>query len=391
MSYFYSVAFVLLSCAMFPGAGNLAHVYLLPKVLILLILGTANIVFSKDQTGWKEQLVSWSPWLLASFLATLFAYVPLWSFLGYPSTYIGLAWWLLLFWFTSSNTLLLKQKPTLFRFQFWGLQVGTAINAIIAITQKIISQDPHAFFAHSAILAGFIVFSLASLITFSNLLPKKTVLFLSSLYISVLVISGIRTTLLVLPVLFIGWIGWKKTLPILLVSLLLVAGLSTTRQIQVPDGIQVSPQEQIIKNLTSDRVWLYERAIIYIKESPLIGHGFHGLHIRRAIGHCRKHGGASISYESYICQDETRPLELSYHSYNLFLDRLIESGFLGLMTFSWLFYRLTRNNQNRLFLLAYLIYTSLWFDSAAYTWMFFWMHSVQQDNSIIAKYDNIPQ
>lgn len=383
MAKFHTLLFALLSCAIFPFAQDSEHFFLWPKVFALLGVCVANLQvllqarYSQQMRIWMNGAGAWFPWLLMVWVATVFAVHPVWSILGHPSRGVGAAWWSLIALFSISTTAVARFRKELISAQFDGIQLGCLINCLALIVQSFAGWEARGFFRHPAHLAGLLLLALAVLMQSSGRSRWQSFTWpLVAVYVIALIGLGYRAALIAVPILLIIKIGWRRALPIVISCLIALGIYTSSRQIEpLPAGYEKGPMYEVVRDWSSDRVWLYTRGIRYFLKSTVIGHGWQGLHIEQALSQCEDSGGVTINRVTYRCADGEKPHNPAQHSHNLILNKLVETGFLGLFGYGWLLFQLLKGKisiNNGYVLVAYTVWVMFWPEGHYYSWLFYW-------------------
>ena len=173
-----------------------------------------------------------------------------------------------------------------------------------------------------------------------------------------------------------------------LACLLFVGAISTHRDIGALKQFNFASGTQIIKNLTSDRIWLWELSLRGITQRPLIGWGFNGFGIAYPYVITQNHtldvirlGNLSYDYRTKDEQLFTTSLP-TYKAHNLILDTLLSVGVLGMLAyfalFGFYFWWVSRSPHRGIeaVAIAYLVFTVAWFECAQFTHLVWWVLSL---------------
>lgn len=185
---------------------------------------------------------------------------------------------------------------------------------------------------------------------------------------------------------------YKVLIPVALICLLVITLSSTTRRIN---------NLPLIKQLTSDRVYLWELASRGISKRPLFGWGFDGFGIAypyvinlEKTPKIVRLGDFSFDYLDEKEQIRTIALPTA-KAHNLILDTTISVGILGLFVyislFSFSLWQIINSPWRGIEAIAivYLIFTLTWFECAQFSHLAWWALSlwrVTKEQSKIAQY-----
>ena len=372
--------FALLSTLCNPWGTDDEAIFLWPKLVILFLIAALNqysITKANSRIIW-HWLIGWFPWLACASISTWFAILPHYSVLGYYGKACGLLWWITVAVFFLFNRLILKERPELFQAQLTGFHIGGVINAAAGLTQWVLhffgigfEQYPmHGLFGNFGAYAGFMLMCCAVAAQY------KANKWLLVLYTVATLNTGVRIAMLGAVICNLIAIGWKRSIPVVLSALVFIGVVTNNKQV----GETASPHTPVmaqIRRISSNRTYYWARAFRYAQRSPLIGYGFNGLNLQKAFRQCREVGILQYSRWSYQCSDGAFPDEDTKHSYNIWLDRLIETGFLGLLAYGWLWAWLLWTIRGRVLLVwsIFLLWSIFWYDAAAFSWIIFWIFS----------------
>lgn len=382
-----SVAFLLfaaLPCAIFPISGRAASSFLWPKLFVLVGICLFHLVCARPtRNEWRSGLVSWGPWLISLSVTGIFSFRFDWALLGTNPQGMGILFWLLMMLFAVTTKAALADHPNMFRSELIGIQVGASANAAIAIVQSISGHRISGFFGHRAYLAGFLLLSLAVLVQQRHYFRGQIVKFQACIHVLAILLCQNRAALLGAALILVLWIGIKKSIPFILAISIALASFTYQRQVAIhPSLSEASPAHLFLRNITSDRTWMYRRGIKYFLDSPksiLLGDGPYAIHINHAERRCQKADALVLGRQTFRCiidgkLDTTPPEKYQKHSYNIVIDRLAESGLIGFLTYSWLLgcRRWDKSATLNTVPLAYLVWCLFWFEAAYYTWLLWW-------------------
>jgi O-antigen ligase len=329
----------------------------------------------------------------------------------------GWLYWLLIAAFTLSNALLLKLHPHLLRSQFHGLLIGGVILALSIFPQVVnwridytvttgqLLQDnvlrsmivqghqPIGLYSHRG-HAAFVLAAIATLVIVGwkwrwLSLQLMTVILLPIL--TALLLTQTRMGILAILIASMYLLGRKHYRVLILATLvcLLTVGIATsTRQIAALHNYDLSPQQVLIKTLTSDREYLWSQSWRGIVRRPLLGWGSDGFGVaypyivdRHYTPQVLRLGHLSYDYVSKDGQRLTR-LMLTNKAHNLFLDTILSVGVLGLLAYTALigfyFWQCIKSPYRGIEAVAivYLAFTLTWFECAQYTHIAWWALSL---------------
>ncbi len=415
MKYLYTLLFSLSIILINPWGTSRGLIWTQPKIFVLLLLCLLNLsILWKERSrltipnNWKIGKLLWELFLGIGLLSTILSPFPLRSFWGQDEMGDGWLYWLVIAVFTLSNTLLLRHHPELLRPQFNGLLVGGVILAISIFPQAIdwridytatIGQtfkanvltstvfqahQPIGFYSHRGHAA--IVLAVTALLALVGWLWQ----WISNRYFTMnlaLIIPALLMTqtragilaLLVAAAYLLGQKYYKLLVPAVLVCLLLITIMTSTRQIA---GLSV------IKQVTSDRIYLWQLSVQGISQRPLLGWGFDGFGIAYPFVRDPKFsptivglGDNSFSYLGKNKQPQVKPL-ISNKAHNSILDTTLSVGVLGLLSYSTLlgFYlwRVIKSPLRGIvaIALAYFIFSLTWFECAQFSHLVWWALSL---------------
>ena len=144
MKHLYTWLFALSIILINPWGYNRGEIWTYPKIFALLLITILNISILSIQKfditlsrNWKISKLLWEIFLGIGLLSTMFSPFPLRSLFGQNEMGDGWLYWLLIAAFTLSNTLVLRHRPSIVRFQVNGLIIGGVILALSIFPQVI--------------------------------------------------------------------------------------------------------------------------------------------------------------------------------------------------------------------------------------------------------------
>ncbi|MEC4986272.1 MAG: O-antigen ligase family protein [Oscillatoria sp. PMC 1068.18] len=387
-----------------------------PKVLVILVIIGLNLslVWEKKSTlqlsrHWKILASLWGIFLTITLLfSTLLSPYPPYSFWGQNQMGDGWIYWLIVAVFSLSNILVLKHYPELLRPQIKGLLLGGIIVALSVFPQVIDwridytatmgqlirdnllestifkNQQPIGLYSHRG-HAGFVLAAVSSLLLvvwqWRWLKSSKLIVALSITLLALLFTQN-RASLIALLLATIFLLGqkYKRLLIIATLVCLFVVGIATTtRQLE---GLPT------IKQITSDRIKLWQDSLSGISQRPVFGWGFDGygsayayLRQPEKVERMERVGDFRIEYFTNKGQFRTVALPTA-KTHNLILDTLLSVGFIGLSIYATIWFYslilLSKSSLSRVSILAYtyLIFTLFWFECAQYSHLPWWVLSL---------------
>ena len=412
MKLWYTLLFALSVVLINPWGNSRGEIWTQPKIAVVTIIAILNICLIFDASEavkiskqWLINLVLWLVFLIIGLLATILSPFPEISLLGQEQMRDGWLYWLLIAIFTLSNSLIIKLYPDLWRSQLQGILFGSFLTALsifpqiinwkidyTATTGKLLkdnilvstifqNQQPIGFYSHRG-HAAFVLCFVIVLAVFSQrqgwlnniqaltfLVPTTIALALTQTRMAI--IAGLLSVAYLL-----GRKYYKLLIPFALITLALVAFSTTNRQIS---------NLPVIKQITSDRIYLWELASKGISQKPILGWGFNGFGIAYpyAINPQEKSpiiklDDFSFSYQLTSTQIQTKTIP-TFKAHNLCLDMILSVGFLGLLPYLTLiaynFYGLMKSPIQGIEagVIAYLLFTSTWFECSQFTHIFWWL------------------
>lgn len=420
MKSFYTLLFALSLTLLNPWGTSRGDIWTQPKELVVgtLCLLNLSILWEERKAltipkSWKISFILWTLFLSIGLLSTLHSPFPSRSFWGQEQMGDGWLYWLLIAAFTLSNTLLLRLRPELLRSQLNGLLIGGVIVAISIFPQVIDwridytatmgqllqknvlvstifqGQQPIGLYSHR----GHAAFVLASVAVLSLVgwqwgwISTRRVKIAGVLILLALLLTQTRQSVIALIVstaFLLGRKYYKLLIPAALACLLIVSLATTTRQISnLPH----------YKQITSDRIYLWELSKRGIGERPLLGWGFDGfgtaypyvLNPKKTLKIVRL-GDFSLDYQDNNRLLRTIPLPTA-KAHNLILDTTLSVGILGLLSYLALLgfcvYLVIQSPFRGIeaVAVAYLVFTLTWFECAQFTHLAWWALSLWGANN----------
>lgn len=411
----YTLLFTLSIVIINPWGSSRGEIWTQPKcaVLGLIVICNLYLLWKNWDTlqipkSWFTCKLLWEIFLLIGFISTLLSPFPIRSLFGQDQMGDGWLYWLLVAAFTLSNTLVLRRYPQLLPAQLYGFLIGGLILALSMFPQLIdwridytattgqllrdnilvstIFQDhqPIGLYSHRGhaafVLAAIGVMAVAcrqlqwvSLrTTVTIIIPIAIALFLANtrmalvaFFVSILYLSGRKY--------------YRRLIPIILVFILMIGVMTTTRQIS---GLSA------IRQMTSDRIYLWQIAPRGISKRPLFGWGFNGFGIAypyirspKDTPNVLRLGDLSYDVAGEDGNLHTVPL-ITYKAHNLILDTILSVGILGMVSYLALWgygiFLVFRSPNGKLLAvaIAYLVFTLTWFEVAQFTHLAWWTLSV---------------
>jgi len=381
-----------------------------PKVFVVVLISILNLLNLwserkqlKIPHTWKISQLLWQIFLGIGLISTITSPFPLFSLFGQEQMGDGWLYWLLIATFALSNSLLLRIHPELTRSQLQGLVIGGIILALSIFPQAIDwridytattgqlmqsnilqstifqNQQPIGLYSHRG-HASFVLASIAVLTLvgwqWKWISTRKTVVALA-LIIPALLLTQTRAGLLAFIVAIAYLLGrkhYKLIVPAALVCLLIIGITTSTRQIN---------NLPVIKQLTSDRIYLWQLSSRGINQRPLLGWGMNGFAI--AYPHVVNSQWAKItrlddfSFEFQRQDGHIDTLALpTAKAHNLILDTTLSIGMLGMLSYLTLLgfclYLLLQSPYRGIeaVVIAYVAFSFTWFDCAQYTHLVWW-------------------
>nr|WP_293095402.1 O-antigen ligase family protein [Okeania sp. SIO2F4] len=417
MKSFYTLIFCLSIIIIDPWGVSRGEIWTQPKVLAILLITLFNLCILWDKKSaltiprsWKISAVLWLLFLCTGIISTFLSPFPIRSLFGQDQMGDGLLYWLLVATFTLSNTLILRRYPQLLLAQLYGFFIGGIILAFstfpqlidwridyTATTGKLLrdnilvstifqNHQPIGLYSHRGhaafVLATIGVMAVAS-IQLRWVSLKRTVAIIIPITIALL-LANTRMTLIVFILGILCLLGrkyYRRLIPIVLVFLVVISFTTTTRYRQI-SGFS------LLKQMTSDRIYLWQLASRGIKKRPLFGWGFNGFGIAYPNIKSKKNTPnvvrlGNVSYDVIDKNGKLRTLPLiTYKAHNLILDTILSVGILGMLSYTalWGYYifLLVRSSDRKMLVvgIAYLVFTITWFECAQFTYIAWWAISI---------------
>jgi O-antigen ligase len=382
-----------------------------PKVLVILLICIFNFLILWEQRfqlkipqTWKFNKLLWEIFLGIGLISTLTSPFPIRSLLGQEQMGDGLLYWVLIAIFTLSNTLLLRLHPELGRSQLQGLVIGGVILATSIFPQAINwkidytatsgqllrdnilastifqNQQPIGLYSHRG-HASFVLAATA-VMTFVGWqwqwISTRCAVIASVLIIPALLLTQTRAGLLALMVAtayLLGRSHYKLLVPSALACLVVVGITTTTRHLD---------KLPVIKQITSDRVHLWEVSQHGINKRPLLGWGMDGfgaaypeVQYRKKLVKVTRLGDFTFDYQNKNGQLMTSELP-TVKAHNLILDTTLSVGLLGMLPYfallAFCIWQVIKSPYRGIeaVAIAYLAFTFTWFECAQFTHLVWW-------------------
>ncbi|NEP79661.1 MAG: O-antigen ligase family protein [Okeania sp. SIO3B3] len=412
----YTILFTLSIVIINPWGNSRGEIWTQPKCFALAIIVIFNLylLWKNWETlqipkSWFTAKLLWEIFLFIGLISTILSPFPLRSLFGQDQMGDGLLYWLLITTFTLSNTLILRRYPQLLLAQLYGFLIGGIILAFSIFPQLIDwridytattgqllrnnilvstifqNHQPIGFYSHRG-HAAFMLAAIGIMAFASRQLRwvslKTTVAIIIPITIALL-FANTRMALfaVIVGILYLcGRKYYQQLIPIVLVFLLVIGFTSTTRQIS---GLS------FIKQITSDRIYLWQLGTRGISKRPLFGWGFNGFGIAYPDLLSKNNTPkvvrlGNVSYDIVAKNGKLRTLPLpTYKAHNLILDTILSVGILGMLSYLalwgyYIFILFRSSNQKMLVVaIAYLVFTFTWFECAQFTHIAWWSLSVQ--------------
>jgi len=415
VNHFYTLLFSLSIILINPIGAMRGEIWTQPKVFAISLICILNFLMLwedrenlKLPQSWKISRLLWEIFLGIGLIATLTSPFPWRSLFGQEQMGDGLLYWLLIAIFTLSNNLLLRLHPELARSQLQGLVIGGVILAISIFPQVINwridytatsgqllqsnilrstifqNQQPIGLYSHrghaSFVLAAAAVMTLVGWQW--QWINTRLAAIAGIIIIPALLLTQTRAGLLALLVATIYLLGrkhYKLLVPATLVCLLIIGIATSTRQMN---------NLPLIKQITSNRVDLWQMANYRISLRPLLGWGMDGFgtaysHVRPGIKITKviRLGDFSFDYQDENGQIKTAQLPTT-KAHNLILDTTLSVGLLGLASYlallGWCLWQVIKSPYRGIeaVFIAYLAFTFTWFECAQFTHLAWWSLSI---------------
>ncbi|WP_345940624.1 O-antigen ligase family protein [Nostoc sp. UIC 10630] len=415
MNRIYTLLFSLSIILINPIGAMRGEIWTQPKVFAIVLICILNFLMLwedkenlKLPQSWKINKLLWEIFLGIGLIATLTSPFPWRSLFGQEQMGDGLLYWLLIAIFTLSNSLLLRLHPELARSQLQGLVIGGVILAISIFPQTINwridytttsgqlmqsnilastifqNQQPIGLYSHRG-HASFVLAAVAIMTLVGwqwQWINTRLAATAGIIIIPALLLTQTRAGLLALLVATIYLLGrkhYKLLVPATLVCLLIIGIATSTRQMN---------NLPLIKQITSNRVDLWQMANYRITLRPLLGWGMDGFgtaysHVRPGIKITKviRLGDFSFDYQDENGQIKTAQLPTT-KAHNLILDTSLSVGLLGLASYlallGWCLWQVIKSPYRGIeaVFIAYLVFTFTWFECAQFTHLAWWSLSI---------------
>lgn len=370
-----------------------------PKILAVelicitnLFLISQNWQLLKISKQWKIAALLWGIFLTIGLITTINSPLQVRSLLGHPTMKDGLLYWGLIAIFTLSNALVLKLKPEIGRSQLQGLLIGGVILALSIFPQmfnwridytitsgQLIKSNilkstifqghqPIGLYSHR----GHAAFILATLGVMAlggwrwKWISTRFFITTTAVIIPALIFTQTRAGLLAF-VVAAGYLLGKKHYKLIVTSalacILIISIFSTTRNIE---------NHSIIRQLTSNRIMLWEISTRRIKMRPWLGWGFNGF---------------EIAFPYLLDGGMKTQSPPTSKAHNLLVDCALSVGIIGTVVYLGLIgfclYMVHKSSFPGIeaIVIAYLIFTFTWYECAQYTHIFWWSLSFFDQSS----------
>ncbi|MCL1475566.1 O-antigen ligase family protein [Argonema antarcticum] len=424
MKHLYRFLFVLSIILINPWGSSRGEIWTQPKIfaVILITLLNLSILWTErfDITiprNWKISKLLWEIFLGIGLISTIFSPFPLRSLFGQNEMGDGWLYWLLIAAFTLSNTLVLKYRPSIVHSQLNGLLIGGVILALsifpqvlnwkidytvttgqllrdnILVSTIFQAQQPIGLYSHR----GHAAFVLAAVAVLAVVSWQKGWINNGNFAISTISIipallftqnrAGILALIIAVTYL-LGQKYYQLLIPATLVCLLAIGINTTTRKI---DNLP------LIKQITSDRIYLWQLSASAIVQRPIFGWGMNGFGIAYPYIYTSSWtprivhlGDFSFDYVNKEGVIRTKPI-ISNKAHNLILDSSLSVGILGMVCYGVLLgfclwcVVLSPNRGVEAVALAYLVFAFTWFECAQFTYLFWWVLSLSSEKDAKAK------
>ena len=415
MKHLYTLLFSLSIILINPIGTTRGEIWTQPKEFVILLICIFNflILWSERQNlkiprSWKVSKLLWEIFLGIGLISTLTSPWPWRSLLGQEQMGDGLLYWLLIAIFTLSNSLLLRLHPELTRSQLQGLVIGGVILAISIFPQVINwridytasmgqlmqenilvstifqNQQPIGLYSHrghaSFVLAAVAVMALVGWQW--RWIGTRYAAIALALMIPALLLTQTRAGLLALMVATAYLLGrkhYKLIIPAALVCLLVIGLTTSTRHIN---------NLSLVRQITSNRVHLWEVSKRGISKRPLLGWGMNGfgaaypeVQYRKKLALIIRLGDFTFEYKHKNGQLQTAQLPTT-KAHNLILDTTLSVGLLGLLPYLTLLgfcmWQVIKSSLRGIeaVAIAYFVFTFTWFECAQFTHLVWWSLSL---------------
>jgi O-antigen ligase len=431
VKHLYTILFSLSIILINPFGTMRGEIWTQPKVFAILLICILNFLYlweEKDSLkisqSWKISKLLWGIFLAIGLIATVTSPFPLRSLFGQEQMGDGLLWWLIIAIFTLSNSLLLRLHPELARSQLIGLVIGGVILALSIFPQVINwridytatsgqllqdnilastifqNQQPIGLYSHRG-HASFVLAAVAVMTLIGwqwRWISTRYAAMASILIIPALLLTQTRAGILAFVVAGVYWIYQfplgkqvrSFMLCTVLVALLFVGAVSLTRNIETLNRFNIDSNTKILKQLTSDRMYLWEISERGISKRPLLGWGMNGFgsaypHVINSKSvkwvKITRLGDFTFDYQGFDGQRGRQTLP-TVKAHNLILDTILSVGVLGLVSYLsllglclWLVIKSPCRGIEAV-VVAYIVFTFTWFECAQYTHLAWWSLSL---------------
>ncbi|MBY5281121.1 O-antigen ligase family protein (plasmid) [Anabaena sp. PCC 7938] len=313
------------------------------------------------------------------------------SLLGHPTHLSGLIYWGLIAVFTLTNSLVLQIKPKLLKQQLQGFIAGSVIlvlsiipqyfnwtidytinsgqlfNNNILLSSIYKGHQPIGLYSHRGHSAFVLAAAAAAILSsWKSKIFSSKVLLILPVIITALLLTQTRAGIVALLASLVFLMGNNRIVWIsAITSLVLIISISTTRQIE---GIS------IVKQLTSDRLWIWEISKSAINKNPYHGYGLDGFNIAYPQ---MKNVKKEVIFTPYT------------KSHNLIIDWAVSIGVAGAALYLLIFGYCFFINESPLsaVVIVYLVYTMTWFESGQFTHIAWWALSLFNYEKSINNYN----
>jgi len=419
MKHLYTLLFALSIILINPWGSSRGEIWTHPKVFAVLLITLLNfsILWTKRfdiiiPRHWKISKLLWEIFLGIGLISTMFSPFPLRSLFGQNEMGDGWLYWLLIAAFTLSNTLLLRHCLSIAIPQIQGLLIGGVILALsifpqvlnwkidytvttaqllrdnILVSTIFQAQQPIGLYSHR----GHAAFVLAAVVILAIVawqwrwISDRNFIICLVLIIPALLLTQTRAAVLALLVATAYLLGrkyYKLLIPVALICLVVIGITTSTRQIA---GLPA------IKQITSDRIYLWQLSGLGIVQRPLLGWGFDGFGIAYPYIYNQQWtprivqlNEFSFDYVNKEGQVGTKPI-ISSKAHNLILDKILSVGVAGMLCYgallSFCLWRVMLSPSRGMEVVAYcyLLFTLTWFECAQFTYLAWWALSFNVRN-----------
>lgn len=412
MKIFYALLFAFSIVIIDPWGNSRGGIWTEPKVLCVVLIALLNfsILWEKRKSltiprPWQFYSLLWGVFLLIGLFSTWLSPFPLRSLFGQEQMGDGWLYWCIIGAFTLSNTLLLTHYPELIFPQLQGLLWGGGILALSVFPQVInwqidytatmgqliqknvlvstifAGQQPIGLYSHRGHTA-FVLAAVLALFLFAwqqQWLKERFLKIAAVPIFLALLFTQTREGILAFLVAAAYLLGrkYRKILiPMILAGLCVIAIATASRKLE---------NLPVVKQITSDRVHLWQLAKRGIIQRPILGWGFDGFGTAYASTlnpniKVVRLGDFNLDYLNKQGKLRTLPLPTA-KAHNLILDVTLSVGILGMISyfalvlFGW-------QQVGRLYPgievvgICYLVFTLTWFECAQFSHLFWWSLSL---------------